>query len=132
MAHLKQIVVRCGIGAGTENKEQTMTDNPFKALLMSRKFWLAMLDIVVSLTTYFVTKYSNPQAAEDVLKVIAALQPLFVTIIGAIAYEDGKVKGATTHNHYHYAGDGDGGYVDEDNLPLGGVEIPSPDPQPQG
>jgi hypothetical protein len=62
--------------------------NPFKALLMSRKFWLMVLDLVISLPTYFITKYSNPEAAKDVLFVIAALQPVFVVIIGAIAYED--------------------------------------------
>lgn len=65
-----------------------MTPNPFAALLRSRKFWLTILDVVVSLTTYFVAKYLNPEVAKDVLTVVASLQPVFVTIIAAIAYED--------------------------------------------
>ena len=62
--------------------------NPFSALLRSRKFWLMVLDLVISLATYFVTKYVNPELSKDVLFVIAGMQPVFITIIGAIAYED--------------------------------------------
>jgi hypothetical protein len=65
-----------------------MTPNPFAALLHSRKFWLMVLDLLISLLTYFVTKYVNPEAGKDVLYVVAALQPVFIVIIGAIAYED--------------------------------------------
>lgn len=49
-----------------------------------------MLDLVVSFASYFVTKHLAPDYAKDVLFVIAGIQPVFVTIIGAIAYEDGK------------------------------------------
>ena len=69
-----------------------MQPNPFTALLHSRKFWLTILDVVVSLTTYFVSKYFNPDVAKDVLMVIASLQPVFVTIIAAIAYEDANTQ----------------------------------------
>lgn len=64
--------------------------NPFSSLLKSRKFWLTMLDLVVSFTGYFVTKYVAPDYAKDVLFVIGGIQPVFVTIIASIAYEDGK------------------------------------------
>jgi drug/metabolite transporter (DMT)-like permease len=64
--------------------------NPFRALMYSRKFWLMMLDLVVSLVVYFVTKYAAPEMTTDVLFVIGALQPVFVMLIGAIAYEDGE------------------------------------------
>lgn len=64
-----------------------MNPNPFSALLHSRKFWLLILDTVISLTLYFVTKYT-PEAAEDVKFLILALQPIFVTIILAIAWND--------------------------------------------
>ena len=64
--------------------------NPFASLLKSRKFWLTILDLVVSFAGYFVTKYVAPDYAKDVLFVIAGIQPVFVTIIAAIAYEDGK------------------------------------------
>ncbi len=62
---------------------------PIHALLKSRKFLLLLLDTVVSLTLFFVGKYAL-DIFEDVKFVIAALQPVFVTLIGAIAYEDGK------------------------------------------
>ena len=58
------------------------------SLLRSRKFWLAILDLVVSLTLFFVGKYAA-FAVEDVNTVIVAIQPVFVMLIGAIAYEDG-------------------------------------------
>jgi uncharacterized membrane protein HdeD (DUF308 family) len=64
-----------------------MTPNPFSALLHSRKFWLLILDTIISLTLYFVTKYS-PEAQEDVKFLILTLQPVFVTIILAIAWND--------------------------------------------
>ena len=71
--------------------------NPFSGLLRSRKFWLMILDLAVSMLTYFITKYAAPALADDALYVIAALQPVFVVIIGAIAYEDGKAKAAGSH-----------------------------------
>ncbi len=71
--------------------------NPLKALLMSRKFWIMILDLVVSMGGYFITKYAAPEFANDSLFVIGALQPVFVTVIGAIAYEDGKAKGADVY-----------------------------------
>ena len=64
-----------------------MNPNPFSGLLHSRKFWLLILDTVISLTLYFVSKYL-PVAAEDVKFAILALQPVFVTIILAVAWED--------------------------------------------
>ena len=73
-----------------DNKSVYVKPNPFKALAMSRKFLLMVLDVVISLTTYFITKYANPEAAKDVLMVLGVLQPVFVTLIASIAYEDGK------------------------------------------
>ena len=73
--------------------------NPFLGLLRSRKFWLMVLDLAVSFATYFLTKYAAPAVADDVLYVIAGLQPVFVVIIGAIAYEDGQAKKAGTFKH---------------------------------
>ena len=68
--------------------------NPFAGLLRSRKFWLLMLDTAISMATYFVTKYAAPALADDVLYFIGAIQPVFVVLIGAIAYEDGQAKKA--------------------------------------
>ncbi len=57
-------------------------------LLKSRKFWLAILDVVISTATYFLTAYASPELAKDVLWLIAAWQPIFITLISAIAAED--------------------------------------------
>ncbi len=64
--------------------------NPLKALLQSRKFWVLILDTVVSLITYFSTKYLAPAAVDDVKMLIAALQPIALMLIVSIAYEDGQ------------------------------------------
>jgi hypothetical protein len=62
------------------------------SLFRSRKFWLLILDTVVSLLTFFVGKYATPATAQDLLTVIATLQPVFVAVIVGIAYEDGQAK----------------------------------------
>ena len=64
-----------------------MNPNPFSALLHSRKFWLAMFDLVLGLVTYFVAKYV-PVAADDVKFVFAAIQPVFIMVIYGITAED--------------------------------------------
>jgi hypothetical protein len=65
-----------------------MTPNPFSLLLHSRKFWLLILDTVVSLVLYFVGKYTAPTIMEDVKFLVLMLQPVFIAVIAAIAYED--------------------------------------------
>lgn len=62
--------------------------NPFITLLHSRKFWLMILDLIVSLSTYFITKYVSPESAKDALYVIGALQPVFVLVIGSITVQN--------------------------------------------
>lgn len=64
-----------------------MNPNPFSALLHSRKFWLAMLDLVLGVVTYFVSKYA-PLAADDVKFVFGMIQPVLLIVIGGMAYED--------------------------------------------
>ena len=66
-------------------------------LLKSRKFWLLILDTVISLATFFLTKYASPEAVDAALVVIGSLQPVFVMIIAAIAYEDGQALAAGAH-----------------------------------
>lgn len=63
-------------------------------LLKSRKFWITVFDVVVSTTIYFVTKYVNPAAAEDILWVIATYQPVIISLITGIAIEDAALKRA--------------------------------------
>lgn len=70
--------------------------NPFQSLLISRKFWLLILDTVISLVLFFGAKYLSPSALEDVKVLVIALQPVFVTIIAAIAHEDAANAKAST------------------------------------
>ncbi len=65
-------------------------------IFKSRKFWTAMVDLIVSLTLYFVGKYAAPSIAEDVKFLILAFQPVFALVIAGIAYEDGQAKKAGT------------------------------------
>jgi len=64
-----------------------MTPNPFAGLLHSRKFWILILDTLLGLATYFVSKYA-PAAADDVKFVFGLIQPMFVTVIVGIFVED--------------------------------------------
>jgi hypothetical protein len=73
--------------------------NPLAGLLRSRKFWLLVLDTAISLILYFVGKYAPAGVFEDVKVIILALQPVFIVIIGAIAYEDGQLKRAGRQLH---------------------------------
>ncbi len=57
-------------------------------MLHSAKFWTAILDVIISLTTYFVTKYAAPDAAKDVLTVIGVLQVPIGLVIAAWCAED--------------------------------------------
>lgn len=57
------------------------------SLFESRKFWLMILDTVVSLALWFINR-NSPQALEDVKFLIGAIQPVFITLIYAIAHED--------------------------------------------
>ena len=56
-------------------------------LLKSRRFWLLVLDTIVSISTYFVGKYAG-LAAQDTLFLITALQPVFVALIISITIDD--------------------------------------------
>lgn len=62
------------------------------SLLHSRKFQLMLLDVTVSIVTYFVSRYAGEMAANDVLWLIGVLQPVFVSVITGIAIEDHAAK----------------------------------------
>ena len=57
-------------------------------ILHSRKFWLMIIDLVVSLATYFVTRYAAPEVAQDVLFLIGALQPVVIAVIASITVQN--------------------------------------------
>lgn len=67
--------------------------SPLVLLLRSRKFLLLVLDVLVSTILYVVAQFF-PQAEVHVLWFIGLYQPIFIMLIGTIAYEDGKAKSA--------------------------------------
>ena len=70
---------------------------PIARLFNDSKFWLLVLDTVISLALYFTAKYLAPELAEDVKFLVAALQPVFVAIILAIFGEDVAMLRAGVH-----------------------------------
>lgn len=66
--------------------------NPFVGLLRSRKFWLLILDLVITLVLYFTGKYAGGSVAEDTKMVIGAIQPLFIAVIVGVTVEDAAAK----------------------------------------
>ena len=67
------------------------------SLLKSRKFWIAVFDVLVSTITFFGSKYLSPDVAENILWLIAAWQPVIIMLIAGIAIEDAAEKSATTY-----------------------------------
>lgn len=57
-------------------------------LMKSRKFWIAMVDLVVSVVTYLAAKYLAPTAAEDVLTLLGIMQAPVVLVIVSMTVED--------------------------------------------
>lgn len=68
-----------------------MTGVPF---WKSRKFWFAVVDVVVSTATYFVGKYVAPELSKDILFLIATWQPVVIALIASVAWEDAAAKSA--------------------------------------
>jgi len=67
-----------------------------KSLFVSRKFWLMVIDITVSISAYFVGKYANPSISQDILWMIGILQPVMISLIMGIALEDAALKSTFT------------------------------------
>lgn len=63
-------------------------------LFRSRKFLTALLDLAVSMITYFATKYVAPTFADDVLFVLGGLQPVILAVIVMWGVEDAAAKRA--------------------------------------
>lgn len=57
-------------------------------LFKSRKFWIMVVDVVLSTATYFVGQYVSPQVGKDVLWLIGSWQPVIYAVINGIATED--------------------------------------------
>ena len=65
-----------------------MTPNPFSGLVHSRKFWLAVLDGLTAILGLWIGTLVSEETATLIIATWAALQPVFITVIGATAYED--------------------------------------------
>lgn len=63
-----------------------MKPNIFK----SRKFWLMIWDVIVSLILTIGGWFLVPDAIDKISIVVGILQAPVIFLIGAIAYEDGK------------------------------------------
>jgi hypothetical protein len=46
------------------------------------------LDVAISLTAYFVGKYTSPEMAKDVLFLVASLQPIVLAVIVSITVQN--------------------------------------------
>lgn len=54
----------------------------------SRKFWIMVVDLIVSLASYFLAKYASPDLSKDVLTVIGLLQPVVLLVIASITVQN--------------------------------------------
>lgn len=70
--------------------------SPALSLLHSRKFLILLADTVFSAATLLITRHIAPDAATEVLALLALLQPVIYAVIAGIAREDaaGKRYGA--------------------------------------
>lgn len=88
-----------------------MNPNPFSALLHSRKFWLLILDTIVSGVALVCGWYLSPENLEKVVAIIALIQPVYVSVIVGIFAEDNAERRLEGEKLYYIATekkDGDG------------------------
>ena len=60
-------------------------------LWKSRKFWLLILDIIISASAFIAARYLGEDAQEIVKFAVLTLQPVFIMLIGAYAYQNVKL-----------------------------------------
>jgi len=61
-------------------------------LWKSRKFWILILDTVVSIATFMIGQYVLEAESQVILFLIASIQPVFLMLIGAYAYQNVKLS----------------------------------------
>lgn len=69
-----------------------MNPNPFVMLIHSRKFWIALADVLGFIGGVLATRYLSPSDVTLVLALGAACQPIIAMLIGAIAAEDNNIR----------------------------------------
>ena len=60
-------------------------------LWKSRKFWLLILDIVISSAAFFGARFLDPDAQEIANFAILTLQPIFIALIAAYTVQNIKL-----------------------------------------
>ena len=65
--------------------------DPLKALFKSRKFWLLVLDGIISLALLVIAEFA-PGFKEMANQLIAILQPIVIAVIVGIFVEDAAAK----------------------------------------
>jgi len=66
-------------------------------LLKSRKFWIAIVDMVTGLLALYVTRFMSDADAQLVIQTWALMQPVILVWIDSIAAEDFAQIKAGTH-----------------------------------
>ena len=59
-----------------------------KSLWESRKFRIMLFDTVIAIVVYAVSKFVSPLYSQDILWLIASIQPVILSLIIGIAVED--------------------------------------------
>ena len=68
-----------------------------KPFYKSRKFLIALFDMIAGLLTLVAGRFLTPEDANFVLQLWRLAQPVILVWIGAIAYEDGQAMKAGIH-----------------------------------
>ena len=68
-----------------------------KPFYKSRKFMIALVDMIAGILALVVGRFMQPEDAEFILRMWGLMQPLLLVWIGSIAYEDGQAMKAGIH-----------------------------------
>ena len=60
-------------------------------LWKSRKFWLLILDVVLSAAVFFGGRYVSAESQDILNWLIVTMQPVFIMLIGAYTYQNVKL-----------------------------------------
>ena len=72
------------------------SEDNMPSIFSSRKFWIMVVDTFVSLTAYFVGRYTSPESAKDILFLIGALQPIVLLVVYSITVQNLEAMRADT------------------------------------
>ncbi len=87
-SQLAEVCVFCAPRFFVKQKRRMMETLP---IYKSRSFMTMILDVIVSLLTYFIPLYVAPAIATQALFVIGALQPIYIALIVRFTVEDAQL-----------------------------------------